>query len=752
MPGVKELYPETASLCGLVNDETNGIQTLWTGFLAYAAFVVIIVLATTPEMLLLGAPVNLPVISVQLDLIGFYIAAPLLLVIFHLYLLMKLFLLARLYHQFEQALRQDARLKIDRSQMRRHLNNTLFAQALNSSQRTSIRRLCRDLIALTVGGLPVAALVLVLVRFLPYQSEVVTWIQRILLAVDLAALTATGAVFIRGGEPGIPGRHLAALASAWTLLTGVLWLILTFPGEALDNAPLARLFVTPKALGDLSTTSLHGVFPTTLQLAKADIVKQDDKALEAVDAAIVLRNRSLRGADFSGADLRKVVFQAADLTGANFSGARLAQTDFGCFSDQSEGQRIARDALIAGAIAELAAIAPREDAGSIFWRALGKSTRDFGCATLTGATFDSAVLVGTRFRGALLTKVTFNKLETFRDADFSDAILLDVGMNTQSYTISGGNFDNAVFIRGDARYPMSAKFVGGSFRGALFRQIGTKGDMLTFTSPDLGGVNFVGTSGSLEFEGPGGSGTAILEKVNLDRLILTKGASGIWLIQNSNVSQIMSRDTTGRLWIRCSSVSFLDGRRREAAPRREANWRILLSKFDRIYLRDATVQDLSIEASTVRELVFWDVIRPIPIKKIASTINLIGSTIGILDTIRVNIGVIGVQATDIRKWNNVATALDRLYYWGSNVSAYERKGDNMDPKPSLNGLRRQYTGDTEQGDANGDIDLSSKTWEQEATSCAPGAPVSLDDVRRRIDAPTEAETLLPPALASLRRP
>ena len=100
-PDTKKLDALLASL----NGSAERFQTLWFSFLGLTLYLAIAALATTHRNLLLGEPQILPILNIKVELLPFYVIAPLLYLVFHFYLLMMLALLARTAAEFDKQLR-----------------------------------------------------------------------------------------------------------------------------------------------------------------------------------------------------------------------------------------------------------------------------------------------------------------------------------------------------------------------------------------------------------------------------------------------------------------------------------------------------------------------------------------------------------------------------------------------------------------------------------------------------------------------
>src|SRR5271157_5698928 len=109
---VKETHapePDTKNLDALL-DSLNGsaerFQTLWFSFLGLTLYLAIAALATTHRNLLLIEPQILPILNIKVELLPFYVIAPLLYLAFHFYVLMMLLLLVRTAAPFKRQLRE----------------------------------------------------------------------------------------------------------------------------------------------------------------------------------------------------------------------------------------------------------------------------------------------------------------------------------------------------------------------------------------------------------------------------------------------------------------------------------------------------------------------------------------------------------------------------------------------------------------------------------------------------------------------
>ena len=160
-------------------------------FFYYAGFGLYFTLAvagTTHEQLLRGSTVTMPGLGIGLPIEGFYLFVPLLFVVFHVYALLQLAVLARRIGLLKRALRsqQGSGAGFDQDVL---LSPFAISQRLFGEPRGLVPRtlLCVS-IWLTLVLLPLGVLIATQIRFLPYHSEAVTWAHRLYIVVDLVLL------------------------------------------------------------------------------------------------------------------------------------------------------------------------------------------------------------------------------------------------------------------------------------------------------------------------------------------------------------------------------------------------------------------------------------------------------------------------------------------------------------------------------------------------------------------------------------
>jgi hypothetical protein len=306
-----------------VNEASGKAFALWITFLTVGTYLAIAIGTTTHRQLLLAGPVKLPLLGVDMPLLAFYGFAPPVFVVLHLYVLMQLYLLARLLRLFDGDLRAADMIQQDRDRIRGQIDKFVFTQFLIGVPQDRIVRLfLRVVVWLSFVIGPVLLLLGFQLRFLPYHSIPVTYVHRLALLSDLVLLTLFWPKISRsGGQPvqALPERCafwlLGAVGLGGVALVAFSLLIATVPGEQIDQRR------------SWSRSLLDRVASKSLVLVGEQLVEPDEDKLKKLTRTLSLRSRDLRQADLTGSDLRKADLIAADLSDANLVGADLSRAD-----------------------------------------------------------------------------------------------------------------------------------------------------------------------------------------------------------------------------------------------------------------------------------------------------------------------------------------------------------------------------------------------------------------------------------------
>ncbi len=345
--------------------------------------------------------------------------------------------------------------------MRTRKRAKIFACASKSSrlEREEINAKLLGLVALiTLALAPVALLLMIQIKFLPYHSEWVTWLHRGLLALDLALVWTLWPAYRSGWgvylRPNMSWRLVSpAIGSAAVLTYAVM--VATFPDERMYLAtdwlhgsnpsasvdplglkpfvglePFTGLVLSRKTpnlyalIAPINTLDLHGE-DLTGDAKRADILDKIESSADDHNwvATLSLAGRDLTGADLNSADVRHIDFSrailnrahlesawannarydGAQLQGASLEGAQLQDASF--YGAQLQGASL-NNAQLQGssldrAVVQGASLHSAQLQGASLWLTeLQGTTLDF--AQLQGASLKFASLQGASFFGAQL--------------------------------------------------------------------------------------------------------------------------------------------------------------------------------------------------------------------------------------------------------------------------------------------------------------------------------------------------------------
>src|SRR5947207_6323856 len=171
-----------------VNDSAGRVSGIWLSFVAFSAYLAAAASMISHRQIFLEEPIKLPTINIDLPLLASAILLPLLFVIYHIFVLLQVVLLARTADAYNEAVAHSVPEAADSTRLRQRLANTLFAQLFAGSPRERegvLGWLLRLMAWVTLAIAPVAVLLVFEIKFLPFHSLPVTWTHRALIAIDL---------------------------------------------------------------------------------------------------------------------------------------------------------------------------------------------------------------------------------------------------------------------------------------------------------------------------------------------------------------------------------------------------------------------------------------------------------------------------------------------------------------------------------------------------------------------------------------
>lgn len=478
------------SLLEAVNRSSDTANTAWLIFLAIMAYLMVAVAGVTHQDFLVGKPVSLPVLQVDIQLTQFFQFAPILLLLLHIGIVSQLVLLARKALEFDKAIRLLETSKKRTHPLRLELHNFFFVQAIAGPQRSPVMGgFLHAMSWLTLAILPVVLMLYIQVVFLPYHDVVITWTHRIALLLDVIILVLIG-VFLMQAETSFfkaMWRTTASSPLSVFVTAGLLGLvscfslfIATVPGEYMDRVAIGLLgsaddkqqsrrdrryrsgFLLPFGLRHGRDDTLFGLFRRNLVVTDTDLVV--DKDATPGEPTLSLRGRDLRYAKLDRSDLHQ-----ADLTGANLNDASLEGTDL-------------RDAwLNCSDLNELLLSDNREQANCTWAQRTSFKDANLSGAKLTGidatdANFETANMRDAQLTYALLANTVFSSAK-LQNADFTGGVQAQganfliaslEGADLTGAQLQNADFSSASLLMAKMNYAhlQGAKFQGATLDGA----------------------------------------------------------------------------------------------------------------------------------------------------------------------------------------------------------------------------------------------------------------------------------------------
>ena len=443
LPAAAEKANDLEALKKTVKDAANVSGGLWLSYLFVLFYIGVAAGAVTHADLFLQRPVKLPFLVIELPLTVFFAIAPILFLITYAYALVHFVLLAAKAKNFHTQLRAQIQDKNApdvaalREGLRSQLPTNIFVQFLAGPRELRegwFGRLVAAIILITFVIGPVALLLLLQLRFLPYHDSSITWTHRVALLLEFALVWWLWRKIVAGQtEIDEPQRWPSWGGTLSIVVTAVVvvfsWTLATFPGEW-ENRPLAWIAsIVPPELnkwrsagnewlfnGDVDDISRRRVswFSNTLVLpgfSLYDALKIDDPKKVEWHDLFDARGRDLKGAVFAGATLPRTDFYHAQLQGASFFVARLQYARFQSANLQGamlDGAQL-QGASLQGARLQSVSLQGAELQGA--WLNGDFRGAMLQGARLEGASLDSARLEGASLRGAHLQGASLQSAE-----------------------------------------------------------------------------------------------------------------------------------------------------------------------------------------------------------------------------------------------------------------------------------------------------------------------------------------------------
>jgi hypothetical protein len=200
LPPIADKADDLEAIKKAVDDAASVGGGLWLSYLIVLFYLATAAGAVAHDDLFFERSLRLPFLNIELPLLAFCFLAPILFVIVHAYTLVHLVFLTDKAKRYHQALHEQmgdrsdlSKQQVEKRQakrdgLRRQLPSNIFIQFLAGPAdiRTGLfGLLLRGIAWITLAFAPVLLLLLMQIRFLPFHTPIVTWVQRFLLCMDL---------------------------------------------------------------------------------------------------------------------------------------------------------------------------------------------------------------------------------------------------------------------------------------------------------------------------------------------------------------------------------------------------------------------------------------------------------------------------------------------------------------------------------------------------------------------------------------
>ena len=303
-----EPQPDLKLLADAANEAAKREGAQWFYFVTIMLTLAAIVGSTTHRVLFLEDPVKVPILSVELPLRGFYLAAPAIFVVLHFYLLAQLRLMAGKVRTFLDAVKEAGGDTAARDRELNRLDTFSVAQLVVADRYGRVAPAVRTMAWVTLVVAPVLLLLFFQLRFLPFHSEWITWWHRGLLAMDIALMWALWPPLESG--PWVRTAIHAARGIAAGVTLGFAVFLATIPDEWADlggrNLPLrAALFGDLSSATSAWTSSRQRCSRGASSCRTKTSCRRTRRPVRELLRTRVLRGRHLENAVLDRADLRK---------------------------------------------------------------------------------------------------------------------------------------------------------------------------------------------------------------------------------------------------------------------------------------------------------------------------------------------------------------------------------------------------------------------------------------------------------------
>ena len=420
------------------NDSARHFRNIYAIYLTVMIYTFIIVLSTDQELLFRAGDKQLPPVHISLPIVAFFTWMPWALLVLHFYLFIQVMFLSDKVLLYKQRLYTHLRFREDIRKAKMLLASLPLVYVL-VEERVKLKYATLYLIVfVSLAVFPLIVLIITQITFLPYQSEGITWLHRIVILIDILVLWGFGH-HIFGSHEGkaIWINSIAGFLGIIVLVFVVIFI--NFPGNKIYNhftASFYELEVVNEIIPNRFVLPNRKLVGRELvpELLTVEIKEQmNDKNLIEPRSTIWcqyadsldLKGRNFREARLQGATLCKATIIKADLTSADLKGAILTSADL------SETNLTSADLFFANLTS--ADLSETNLISASFQRA-NLTFANFFSADLTDALLWHADLTSADLKGAILTSADLERanltsadlsLTNLSRANFLNAILDD---------------------------------------------------------------------------------------------------------------------------------------------------------------------------------------------------------------------------------------------------------------------------------------------------------------------------------------
>ena len=464
---------EIRKTINISSSKNNNLLIFFTIFMLY---ILISVLGTSDLMLLL--PKNtfkMPIINFELDLISFYILAPVMLLLLHFNNLFN-------YNMYLK--------KIDKHSKQIHmetLDPSIYGYAYSLANHGFGGLLINLFLWLWIYFIPLSILMLIFIRFADYHHDWITSFHLGILVIDITFIFLSfyyNKIHVKNEQKSIQRISRWFPRLSW-MFHGLFWCIIfgmgvlsflyysmffrpvmdetldirikiksdnhNYLGWILTNIPylhlrddnnisidcFPRLVVNEAEMAKISPSALYIPRYLAMDGTKKDDFDKEKKLILNFGTRIDLTNRNLRYADLKKCILTRADMQGSDLQAVNFMGSHMQAADFRNAKLQ--------DAILIETKLQSSWLNNAQLQGASFAGANMQAV-ELGNSNLTNANLQKVQLQHAKFGGAKLGNADFRGAE-LRSADFRGANL--TGTSFHDANITSANFNKANLTAAD---------------------------------------------------------------------------------------------------------------------------------------------------------------------------------------------------------------------------------------------------------------------------------------------------------------